>query len=324
MIAPNAQVQDQRRHQRQEWTRRAALGVALRVALRVALALLLAGCGWGTPGPTPEVTLAPAGFDPPRPIRPLTELQMERTAVSLMGTVAAQYTPRGPRGVDPGTPTPTPRPTQAFLGMKFIMADGLVMYATYRAGEPIRTTPRGTPAILILPSQGETKDDWADVAARLQGDGFTTLAVDVRGAGQTGGAPDPAASVVDAQALVAHLRDLPGVDPNNVRIIGAGTAATDALRVCAADVRCRAAALISPRTRTLGTPAEGVMAEYGGRPFLAAAGRTDDTSAVDSTTLHTLARGAKQLLIFDGEARGAALLREQPGLVDALLVWAGQ
>lgn len=280
--------------------------------------LLLAGCDIPEPTLTPSPTIEILAPSATVNARPPSDLDFERTVVAVIGTRAAEYTPAAPSLVAGATVTPTPYPTQAFFPMSFSMADGLVIAGTYR-GARIRPAP----ALLLLHGLGGSRDDWFDFAARMQDAGFSSLAIDLRGQGVTGGAVDWRKAQDDVRFIFEQLRALPGVDPRRVSVVGAGIGANLALVMCALVPECHSLVLLSPALDYEGVVTQEAMALYGNRPVLIAASRVDGTSGTDSAVLDSLARGDHRLLVYEGDAHGIVLLRTQPNLAEIVARWLG-
>src|SRR4030065_559917 len=64
-------------------------------------------------------------------------------------------------------------------------AEGLALHGTWRSAGG-----RAAPAVLLLPMYGGRRQDWDSIAESLQEAGFASLALDLRGQGDTRGTED--------------------------------------------------------------------------------------------------------------------------------------
>jgi pimeloyl-ACP methyl ester carboxylesterase len=106
--------------------------------------------------------------------------------------------------------------------------------------------------VVMAGGTGVTKEPAADLfAPRFQAAGFSVLAIDFRGLGQSGGAPRQviriADQLADLHAAIAAARTrLPEVDPERVALWGFSLAGGHVLRVAADDARLAAAIAQTP------------------------------------------------------------------------------
>lgn len=114
-----------------------------------------------------------------------------------------------------------------------IEPDGVIVEAWMRLGEG-RAPESPGPAVIFFHGNGELIDfrtDLADAYARL---GVSTLLVEFRGYGRSGGSPSQVALVADAEAFYDRLVQRPEVDPRLVlahgHSLGGGVAAQLAAR----------------------------------------------------------------------------------------------
>jgi uncharacterized protein len=112
--------------------------------------------------------------------------------------------------------------------------------------------PGGNGACVVMAGGlGVTKEPATDrVAPRFQAAGFSVLAIDFRGLGESGGAPRQVSSAGDQQtdfhAAIAFARTLPEVDPERVVVWGFSFAGGHVFPVAAGDPRLAAAIAQAP------------------------------------------------------------------------------
>jgi len=87
------------------------------------------------------------------------------------------------------------------------------------------------PAVILCHGLTSCKQNYADLAQFMQGEGFAAMAYDCRGHGESAGALDGLAWQ-DVGAVVEYLRTRPEVDAQRIGLVGASMGAHNAL--CAA------------------------------------------------------------------------------------------
>ncbi len=226
-------------------------------------------------------------------------------------------------GLASATITPTPAPTQPSLPL-FVQSGTLTLVGRYYPAVRHPST-----AVLLLHGDGESKEGWSDLAAQLQQAGYSALAIDLRGFGETGGTLDWTQAPDDAAAALSYIHALPSIDPTHSIVIGDGIGATLALSACAADTACQTAVLISPQVTAHGLSSETALqafAQSGPQPnkrALLIVVATDSPTANDANTLNGVftGSGVHQVLRYPGDATGMALLAAHPESLKAIVDW---
>ncbi len=195
-------------------------------------------------------------------------------------------------------------------------ADGLRLVGTFSPGAG--AGPR--PAVLLLHMLGSNREAWAPLAPELADVGYSVLALDMRGHGETGGAPDWTLAGDDLTRVWQVLSGRPDVDAGRTAIIGASIGANLALVVAAEIPAVRTVVLLSPGLDYRGVQTEAAMTAYGDRPVLIVASAEDGYAADSSRRLAGLAPGAA-LTIYEGAGHGTTMLIREPGLTDLILDW---
>jgi pimeloyl-ACP methyl ester carboxylesterase len=212
------------------------------------------------------------------------------------------------------TPSPPIRETETYpvepaQDVTIEGAAGLMLRGTWR------TASRVSPAVLLLHMYGGSRIDWGPEAEILQQAGIASLAIDLRGQGETGGAEDWGLAVEDLSAAHAWIERQPAADAERRGTVGASIGANLALTHAARDPSIRAVALLSPGMDYFGVSLEGLMAVYGERPILLAASAKDTYSA---DTIQVLAGEGTQTavpLLYPGSSHGTELLYRTQGLL---------
>jgi pimeloyl-ACP methyl ester carboxylesterase len=139
---------------------------------------------------------------------------------------------------EPGTGTPGPAQPVRIKAEDGLPISGLFYPSTLRG--------QASPAALLLHQINGTKAQWQPLIPALLAEGYSVLAVDLRGFGETGGQINWKRAEADVATLLVWLRDQSGVDGDEIAIIGASIGANLALRGCASDTGCRVAVALSP------------------------------------------------------------------------------
>jgi len=261
--------------------------------LMAAMGLMLSACS----GETPPAT---STTEPP-PQVPSATVEAEPPA---QATGSAETAP-------PSVPVEIPQP----MKVEILGADGLMLTGTYAgvAGGP-------SPAALLLHMYGMDRSTWSGFALQLQGEGIASLAIDLRGFGDTGGAEDWELAREDVRAAVAWLPGQAGIDPDKIAVVGASIGANLSMVLGAEDATIAAIGLLSPGFDYFRVQIDQeMMRRYGARPAFLAAAEGDGYSAETVRSLAEAALGKAELLLYPGSAHGTDLLEEHPDFGDKLL-----
>jgi dienelactone hydrolase len=160
------------------------------------------------------------------------------------------------------------------------------------------------PGILML---APDRTAWLDLPLRLQNEGFTVMAMDLR----------PNATVGDVDALLRALTQMETVDAGHMGLIGAEAGADLALVACAQGTPCDAVVMLSPVQESTVT---GAILQYNPRPLFMSAGQEDAAFAIIER-LRPSVIGVLGYEPIPGSSRGAALLQSSPSLGDHIIEW---
>jgi pimeloyl-ACP methyl ester carboxylesterase len=205
--------------------------------------------------------------------------------------------------------------TSSPLNVTVTGAQGLDLIGTY--------TPAGeaaAPAVLLLHMYGTDRRSWQPLVEGLAAAGIASLAIDLRGHGDTGGSEDWELAQQDVAAAFEWLRTNPDVDPSRVGVVGASIGANLALVQAAShpdDVA--AAALLSPGMDYFRVKIEGLAQAASGVPLFLAASEDDRYSAETVRSLAGEAPGEHTPTVFDGASHGTDMFASHPELADQLI-----
>jgi alpha-beta hydrolase superfamily lysophospholipase len=198
-------------------------------------------------------------------------------------------------------------------------ADGTTLSASiYEAGH------QAAPAVVLVHMLRRTHADWNGVAEALQQAGFTVVALDLRGHGDSAGSyesnGDLGVLVQDVQAAVGLLQARSDVARGRVGIAGASLGASLAVLAAAADPSIRSIALLSPALEYRGLKCETALKRYSPRPALLV-GASDDPYAMRSVRQLTTVGPANEALTLEGAGHGTTMLARDPDLASRLVDW---
>jgi dienelactone hydrolase len=196
-------------------------------------------------------------------------------------------------------------------------SDGLQIAGTFTPG----AGPAPQPAVLLLHMIYGKRGQWKSLVPLLNQAGLATLAIDLRGHGETGGSADWTLASDDALQAYRFLTARPDVDAGRVGLLGASLGANLALVEAAELPDKPCLALLSPGLDYYKVRTQDAMQAIGLHPVFIAASRQDSYAAESSEKLAQMAPGSAELHLFEGDAHGADLLTSQPALPGMLVDW---
>jgi dienelactone hydrolase len=192
------------------------------------------------------------------------------------------------------------------------------------AGTLWESSSAKSPSVLMLHQWQSDRHSYVDVAEKLSAKGFSVLAIDGRGFGDSiikaDGNPvtaDRSESAVrsmidDVDAAFDFLSKQTNVDPARVGIVGASYGSSLAIMYAADHPKVSAVAMLSPGLNYFGNmQTEPAVRKYGDRPLLMAAA-SDDPDSADAVSMLGKAltnnRKVKAIVLPSG-GHGTALLK---------------
>ncbi len=183
-----------------------------------------------------------------------------------------------------------------------------------------------TKAILLLHMLGKTRQSWEEFGQILQGAGYTALAIDLRGHGESilknnKHIQFPAFSdqdyndmTYDVGAAVNYLKN------KTVYLVGASIGANLALKYAAHDSAIQKIILLSPGLEYHGVNVEQDNLMYTGQ-VLFVASEDDAYSTESSKKLAGKSRGNAKLQLYETAGHGTSMFTAQPELAGFLIDW---
>lgn len=176
-----------------------------------------------------------------------------------------------------------------------------------------------TRGVVLVHMDGRDRADWSFIAERISRSGLSTINVDLRGHGGSGGSADPVASLQDVQAAISWLR-AKGVA--QVSCVGAELGANLCAQAAAADPELVGLAMLSPRIDHGGVKSLGSVKTYGARPALVVAS-TEDAEGVRCAGIivERIAPESASFIQLSDAGIGTRMLARDPGLENRLVEW---
>ncbi len=213
----------------------------------------------------------------------------------------------------------------------FKASDGVLLVADYYPG----VSRNG---VILLHMMPETRASWENFAKALQTRGFSVLAIDLRGHGDSAGGPlgyrsfsdlEHQKGVLDVRAGVEFLGEK-GIVSGNMTLIGASIGANLALQYVAEHPEIPSVGLLSPGIDYHGIKSLPMAAKLiSGQRIFIAASEDDDLGGVGAATVLRALVGQlgqkveRELVIYKEAGHGTRMFgAEEPDLVVSLLGWA--
>lgn len=258
----------------------------------------------------------PRGACPP--VRPAA-LALLVLAPALAGCAAPPSAPAcAPAPVHAPTGAEPLRPAEA---LEFRTGDQVVLRGGWFPGD-------GSHAVVLVHGVNEDRHAWGRLLDALRPRGFTVLAFDLRGHGESttrAGAPyhwrnfsQPDFDAMELDVLAALEVARGRLNPPCLAVVGASLGATLAVRAAAAKADLvDAMALLSPGPDYAGIDAMAPLEHATATPFLAAA--RGDLESYQTAQFMANRLGNETLHLVDGDAHGTNLLGTS--VKDALVAW---
>lgn len=187
-------------------------------------------------------------------------------------------------------------------------------------------------AAVLLHMMPATRASWVSLANILALEGFSSLAIDLRGHGESlvkDGEPldyrefqdaDHAGSIKDVEASVAFL--LGEKKMKKISLVGASIGANLSIAFAAEHPEVASFVLLSPGLIYGGVDAESAAKRCSNNQSgFFVASEEDEYSAASAKELHELFPGKKELRIFKDAGHGTAILERNPEFGKELALW---
>lgn len=202
-------------------------------------------------------------------------------------------------------------------GVTIEASDGLALVGTFYPGSGSPPWP----GVILLHMLGGNRGVWEEFAVSLNERGYAAFALDMRGHGSTGGPQDWDLAPDDLQRVWAYLSTREDVDAERTAVVGGSIGANMALITGAGEPTIDTVVLLSVGLDYRGVSTEDAMSQYGTRSALIVASEEDGYAADSSRTLHELAQGEAELVIYEGAGHGTNMFRAESGLGPLIIDW---
>lgn len=184
--------------------------------------------------------------------------------------------------------------------------------------------PRGW--LVLIHMMPATKESWGDLAKEFQGLGYESIAIDLRGHGESDGGPngyknfpdsEHQKSILDLEATVDYLIKERGAAADKISFIGASIGANLALQYLSEHPEFKKAVLLSPGLDYRGIKTEPMVKKLkAGQKVLLVSSRNDGSNASESQKLYDLmpAGVEKEIKIYETAGHGTTMLEKEPEL----------
>lgn len=180
--------------------------------------------------------------------------------------------------------------------------------------------------VILLHMLARSKEDWKDFASFLQQNRYNVIAIDFRGHGQSDGTLQNFTEkefnkmLLDVDAAKLFLKSK-GI--SRLGIIGASIGANTALNYAASDSNISTVILMSPGLDYRGVKTEAIMVKYSRSVFIIVS-KDDSQSINDSKKLYDLAKGKRQMQVYDAAGHGTRMFSADPDLKELMKTWLDQ
>ncbi len=199
-------------------------------------------------------------------------------------------------------------------------------YATTQDGFTIAyqyySAPPNSPGIILLHMLRRDRTDWHSFAQLLQQKGYSVIAIDFRGHGQSTGnwedfTQDDFRDMRYDIAAAKSVLESKGADVTRLGLVGASIGANAAVEYGLTDTHVKTLVLLSPGLEYRGISAEGIHLFQ--KPILLIASEEDSYSK-DSSQILAGKNPQAELVLYQGAGHGTQMF-SNPALAPTILSW---
>jgi alpha-beta hydrolase superfamily lysophospholipase len=201
--------------------------------------------------------------------------------------------------------------------VEIIADDGLRIAGTFTAA--VGESPH--PGVILFHMLGSDRSVWEGFSQVLSQQGFASLAIDLRGHGDSGDEPDLQMAQADLKAVWEYFSGSEDIAEDQIALVGASIGANLALLLGADVAQITGVVLLSPGLNYQGVVTDQAMLAYAGRPALIVASAEDSYSVNSSRTLQQLGGEAVELQLYRDAGHGTDMMAAQPELADLIIAW---
>ena len=200
----------------------------------------------------------------------------------------------------------------------FPSADGVTI-----AGEYFEAAAAAAPGVVLVHMLSRNRTEWGSLPDRLRDAGLTTLAIDLRGHGQSSGSAQSLHDMVqDVRAAAQWMASRTTVRPGAIAVVGASLGATLALLAAEGSPHVRALGLISPSLDYRGLRTDtGLVRRLGSRSLWLCASAEDPLALRTIRDFAAEPSGPREQMVSAAVAHGTQLLERDSAVSRALVDW---
>jgi len=181
----------------------------------------------------------------------------------------------------------------------------------------------GASGVVLVHGDGGSSADWKSLVGRLASNGYSVLAVDLRGHGGSKPPDSPAdddylVMEKDVNAAVVWLKKN---GSENITVIGASLGANVALAASASNDAIDSVVMISPTLSAKGVKASAAIGALGNRSLMLVASDAETLQAKAVQLLSAKAQGPNHAELLSAAGSGTRLLNTAPELEGLLFAW---
>lgn len=201
-------------------------------------------------------------------------------------------------------------------------SDGTALIADYYPAE-------GKKGMMLLHMMPADRSSWVSFAKKAQARGYKTLALDLRGHGESENGPngyvqfsdeEHQKSILDVEAGDLFLREKGTVE---ITVMGASIGANLALERLAQNPQMKSAVLLSAGLDYRGILTKPFVKKMVPEQAIYFVASRDDENAADAASIlfQLCASGKKQIKIFEQGGHGTTMLEAHPECMEEILQW---
>ncbi len=226
-----------------------------------------------------------------------------------------------------------------FAGERVSMraSDGHPLVGTLSRPEGYKALHAG---VVLLPMYRHTRESWQPLVQVLNRAGFTTLAMDMRGHGESrydaNGGDDERrvldrdstlfnAMYLDAAAATAWLGKNLSIKAERIALVGASVGCSVALQaVATGSVRAYAVVVMTPGSNYLGVPTMEQITSWPGTPLLILSSEEEKERGAEQIYAALLGKGAQLRLFQQTSIHGTNMFGRVVGVEELISTWLHQ
>lgn len=207
----------------------------------------------------------------------------------------------------------------------FVTKDGVVIHGL------LLETEKPKAFVILLPMLSKTKGSWEKTQGYLKENGYSTLAIDLRGHGEsnqkngreiswrTFSQKDFKKMTLDVDAAFNFARGRK-IEPKKIFVLGASIGANTALNFAVEKPDLGGVLLLSPGLDYRGVETVPGARAYNERPIFYAAS-TEDLNSIEATRHLAAITPNREIVELEMAGHGTDMIQNSPPLLDSIVAW---